>query len=365
MNAYSIFSMELSILVLPISYHEEGLKKMKNDMTFSRLFQIGLRFWEAKALLSAIELGVFTELAEGPLDLQTLTTRVGIHPRSARDFFDALVSLQLLERQDGNYSNVPDTDFFLDKQKPTYAAGFLEMANARLYPLWGSLTEGLRTGLQQNEGENGDTDMFEALVKDPAALRIFLEGMTGQGMGGTVQALSQKFPWHQYKTFMDVGAAQGAYLVHIAQDHRGLTGYGFDLPPVQPFFEEYIGQFGLQNRLHFVGGNFFTDDLPHADVIIMAHVLHDWNLEEKQLLTGKAYEALPVGGALIVCDPLIDDDRRENTWGLLANLNMLLDTPGGFEYTGADGISWMKTAGFRHIYVEHLAGVDSMLVGIK
>lgn len=334
-------------------------------MTFLRLLQIGTRFWEAKALLSAIELGVFTELAESPLDLQTLTTRIGIHPRSARDFFDSLVSLRLLERHDGKYSNVPDTDFFLDKHKPTYAAGFLEMANARLYPIWGSLTEGLRTGLQQNEGKNGDTGMIDALFKDPAGLRILLQGMTGQGMGGTMQALSKKFPWHKYKTFLDVGTAQGAYLVQIAQDHSGLTGYGFDLPPVQPLFEEYIREFGLQDRLHFVGGNFFKDDLPNADVIIMAHILHDWNLEEKQLLIGKAYEALPTGGALIVCDAIIDDDHRENTWGLLLNLNMLLETPGGFEYTGADGISWMKTAGFRHMYVEHLASVDSMIVGIK
>jgi len=338
---------------------------MSQDLTFARLFQIGTCFWEAKVLLSAIELGVFTELAKGPLDLQTLTARLEIHPRGARDFFDALVSLHLLERQDGKYTNVPDTDFFLDKNKPTYAAGILEMMNVRLYPFWGSLTEGLRTGQPQNESKDASTNLFDALHKDPTGLRLFLQAMTGHSQGGIVQALAQKFPWHKYKTFLDVGTAQGGYPVQIAQAHSHLTGGGFDLPPVQPIFEDYVRECGLQDRLHFVGGDFFKDDLPNADVILMAHILHDWNFEERQLLIRKAYAALPTDGAFIVCDLIIDNDRRENTLGLLMSLNMLIESPGGFDYTGADGIAWMKAAGFRHVSVEHLSGADSMLVGIK
>lgn len=338
---------------------------MTQALTMTRIFEIGLRFWEAKVLLTALELGVFTELAKGPLDLQTLTMRLDIHPRSAQDFFDALVSLQLLDRQDGKYTNVPDTDFFLDKNKPTYAAGFLEMANMRLYPFWGSLTEGLRTGQPQSESRGSDTTFFDTVYKNPAALRAFLQGMTGNSKGGIVQALLEKFPWHAYKTFLDVGTSEGGYPVEIARAHSHLTGIGFDLPPVQPMFEEYVRGFGLQDRLRFVGGDFFKDELPEASVIIMAHILHDWNLEEKQLLLRKAYAALPTGGALIVCDLIIDDDRRKNTLGLLMSLNMLIETPGGFDYTGADGLSWMKAAGFRHAYVEHLVGADSMVVGIK
>jgi hypothetical protein len=342
-----------------------GMKRMSQDMTFTRLLEIGTRFWEAKVLLSAIELGVFTELANGPLDLQELTGRLGIHPRGARDFFDALVSLQLLERRDGTYTNAADTDFFLDKNKSTYASGFLDMANMRLYSFWGSLTEGLRTGQPQNETKEGGAELFDVIYKNPVALRGFLEGMTGYSKGGVVRALSQKFPWQQYETFMDLGSAQGSYLVQIAQEHSNLAGIGFDLPAVQPFFEEYVRSSGLQNRLRFVGGDFFADDLPQVQVMIIGHILCDWDLERKQLLIKKAYEALPQNGVLIVCDSIIDDERRENVWGLLLSLNMLLDTRGGFTFTGADGISWMKAAGFRQASVEHLLGADSMLVGIK
>jgi hypothetical protein len=134
---------------------------------------------------------------------------------------------------------------------------------------------------------------------------------------------------------------------------------------VGPIFEEYVDSHGLGDRLRFYPGDFFEDPLPRADVLVMGRILHDWNLEEKKMLLGKAYEALPEGGALIVYEALIDDERRENAFGLLMSLNMLIETPAGFDYTGADCCSWMRDVGFRETYVEHLVGPDSMVVGIK
>jgi hypothetical protein len=122
---------------------------------------------------------------------------------------------------------------------------------------------------------------------------------------------------------------------------------------------------GLAERVRFLPGDFFTDPLPQADVIVMGHILHDWNLEQKRALLAKAYEALPSGGAVLIYEALIDDDRRRNTLGLLMSLNMLIETPGGFDYTGADCQGWLRDAGFRDTYVEHLLGPDSMVVGFK
>jgi len=144
-----------------------------------------------------------------------------------------------------------------------------------------------------------------------------------------------------------------------------LSGIGFDLAEVAPIFEEYVEANGLSPRVRFQGGNFFRDPLPRADVVMMGHILHDWNLEEKRLLIRKAYEAIPEGGALVVYDSMIDDDRSKNAFGLLMSLNMLIETPGGFDYTGADCMGWMKEAGFRQTRVEHLVGPDSMAVGVK
>jgi hypothetical protein len=335
------------------------------ELSPERILQLGFGFWGPKAFLSAIELGVFTRLARGPADLETLTRELGLHARAARDFLDALVSLGVLSRENGIYSNAPDCDRFLDRTKPSYIGGLLEMTNTRLYRFWGDLTEALRTGSPQNESKtNPGVSPFESLYRDPANLRLFVQGMTGISLE-TAQAIATKFPWTRYKSFVDVGGAQGALPVQVAREHLHLSGIVFDLPAVAPLFQEYVTSFGLQDRIRFQAGNFFTEPLPRADVIVMGHILHDWNLEQKKALVAKAWAALPSGGALIVYEALIDDERRQNTFGLLMSLNMLIETPGGFDYTGSDCCQWLTEAGFHSTRVEHLLGPDSMVIGIK
>jgi precorrin-6B methylase 2 len=337
---------------------------MSEHPDLAHIMQVGLGFWASKTLLSAIEMELFTELAKHPEDLAAIQARLGLHPRSARDFLDALVSLGFVERVDGKYSNTPAADLFLDKRKSSYIGGMLEMANHRLYPFWGRLTEALRTGQPQNEAREGGEDVFATLYADPARLKQFLSAMTGISHGANV-AIAQNFPWKDYKTYVDVGTAQGDLAVQVARAHPGLKGIGFDLPEVEPVFEDYAQALGVADRVSFQAGSFFTDPLPKADVVMMGHILHDWNLEQKTMLIRKAYEAVPEGGALIAYEAIIDDDRAKNSFGLLMSLNMLIETPGGFDYSGADCMGWMKEAGFRETRVEHLVGPDSMVVGIK
>ncbi|RPH34875.1 MAG: methyltransferase [Planctomycetota bacterium] len=336
---------------------------MKKGKTPDGILKLGLGFMGSKTLLTAVELGLFTELAKGPRDKDALRVYLGLHARSVEDFLDALVALGMLERKSGKYRNTPESNLFLDRNKPGYIGGLLEMANARLYGFWGSLTEGLKTGQAPNEAKEGG-NLFEAIYGDPERLRGFLQAMTGLSTG-TGRAIAKKFPWKKYRTFVDVGGAQGGVPVQVALAHRHLFGLNFDLPVVGPIFDEYVRSFGLDGRLKFQAGDFFKESLPQSDVIIMGHILHDWNLEEKRALIAKVYQALPKGGAYIVHEAIIDNDRRKNAFGLLMSLNMLIETPGGFDYTGADGQKWMKEAGFRRSKVVPLVGPDSMIVGIK
>jgi hypothetical protein len=332
--------------------------------TPERILQTGLAFWPAKTLLSAIEMGLFTELAHGPEDYESLRSRIGLHPRSARDFLDTLVALGFLAREGTRYANTAETDLFLDRHKPSYVGGILEMANQRLYPFWGHLTEALRTGLPQNEVKGGGPGLFETLYADPARLKSFLAAMTGISHGANL-TIARQFPWADYRTFVDVGTAQGDLAVQVALANPHLRGQGFDLPEVAPIFEEYVAQTGVAEPLTFTAGSFFDHDLPTADVVMMGHILHDWDLPTKKMLIGKAYEALPAGGAFIVYESIIDDDRSKNAFGLMMSLNMLIETPGGFDYTGADCRGWMQEAGFSATRVEPLVGPDSMVIGIK
>jgi len=334
------------------------------QLTPDAILELGFGFWGSKALLSGVELGVFSELADtGDLDGEALGERLGLHPRSAADFFDALVALGMLERHDGRYANTPTTELFLDRAKPSYVGGILEMVNSRLYGFWGSLTEALRTGAPQNESKDGQ-NFFEALYAEPTRLSQFAQAMSAIS-GGAGQAIAAKFPWRDHGSVIDIGCAEGAVPAQIALSHEHITGGGFDLPPLEPIFDAHVARLGLGERLSFTGGDFFADPLPKADVLVMGHILHDWGLDEKRLLLEKAYDALPDGGALIVYDAIIDDERRSSAFGLLMSLNMLIETPGGFDYTGADCRAWMQEAGFRESYVEPLVGPDSMVVGIK
>jgi predicted O-methyltransferase YrrM len=327
------------------------------------LLQLGFGFWASKTLLTAVELGVFSELSKAPADLDTLQHRLGLHSRSARDFLDALLALKLLDRNDGIYSNTAETDLFLDCSKSSYIGGLLELANEPIYELWGALTKALRTGQRQYEA-NHEGDFFLATYNDPQRLQGFLAAMSGIS-AGPAELIATKFEWKSYKTFVDVGTAQGMVPVTLARAHPHLNGVGFDLYQVEPIFETFVARQGLADRIRFQSGDFFEDLLPRADVIVMGHILHNWDLSKKKALLRKAFAALPKGGALIVYDNIIDDCRRENAFGLLMSLNMLIETSGGFDYTGADCRSWMHDVGFTRTLVMHLTGPESMVVGYK
>ena len=328
-----------------------------------RLYNIGNAYRQAKVLLSAVELDLFSILAKGPLDTAALAVRLGIHRRAARDFFDALVALGLLNRLcDGRYQNSDATDLYLDKAKPTYLGSSFDQYNSREYDMWGSLTQALQTGRPRTE-INGQ-DHFESIYRDPMRCRSFVNAMTAGNMLSACR-IAQRFPWQQYRTLCDVGTAQGCLPVQVALAHPHIEAIGFDLPELGSAFSQYASANGLSGRLTFRAGDFFKDHLPGADVIVFGRVLHNWDLATKRMLLAKAHQALPEGGSVIVYDMLIDDERSSSTNGLLSSLNMLLWTSAGFGYTAADCAGWMREAGFDGMRVEQLAGGNSMVVAKK
>ncbi len=334
----------------------------------SQIMQVGMGFFASKTLLSAVELGLFSELAKAPLTASEIARTLGLHPRAVPDFPDALVALKLLRRNgdgaDGLYSNTPESAAFLDRSSPDYIGGILEMANARLYHFWGQLTEALKTGAPQNETKDSDAPMFAKLYEEPDRLEQFMNAMSGVS-AGNFRAFAQKFDFTRYKSLCDVGGAtaQLSCLVAAANSHMRCTS--FDLPKVVPIATRRIDMAGLSDRVAPVGGDFFADPLPKADVITMGMILHDWNLEKKKVLIHKAYNALPTGGAFVVIEALIDDARRENVFGLLMSLNMLIEFGDAFDYSGADFVNWCREAGFREFEVIPLVGPSSAAVAYK
>jgi hypothetical protein len=334
----------------------------------SPILQTAFSFWSSKVLLSAVEAGLFTKLAGRRLTATELGTELGFHPRAHADFFDALVALGFLGREgDGpaaRYFNTEDGRHFLDQQSPRYVGGILEMLNARLFKFWNDLPEALRTGKPQNEIKHGSKGMFEELYSDQPRLEQFLGAMTGLSRIN-FEALAEKFDFSRYRTVCDVGGASGLLSIEIAKRHPKLSCTSFDLPVVEPIAKKTIAAAGLSDRVRTASGDFFEDPLPKADVITMGMILHDWNLEKKRHLIRSAYAALPPGGALIAIEALIDDARRENAFGLLMSLNMLIEFGDAFDYSGADFRGWCGEAGFTRFEVIHLAGPSSAAIAYK
>jgi predicted O-methyltransferase YrrM len=334
----------------------------------ARIMDVGLGFWPAKVLLSAVELGLFTKLGAGVMTGPELRAALGLHPRADPDFFDALVALRFLDRDgDGppaRYRNTAETATFLDRDSPRFIGGFLEMANARLYRFWGDLTEALRTGRPQNEIKHTGKPMFAELYSRPERLEQFMDAMSGIS-AGNFRAFAETFDFSGYRTLCDVGGATGQLSLFVAERHPHMRCVSADLPEVTRIAQRRIAAAGLADRVAARPLDFFADPLPQADVITMGMILHDWDLEKKRHLVRAAHAALPPGGAFVVVENLIDDARRENAFGLLMSLNMLIEFGDAFDFTFADFAGWCREAGFRRTAVIPLGGPASAGVAYK
>jgi hypothetical protein len=334
----------------------------------SPILQTAFSFWSSKVLLTAVEFDVFTRLGSRRLTGAELGASIGLHPRGIYDFFDALVAMKFLDREgDGEpalYSNTPASALYLDRESPRYIGGILIMLNDRLFKFWHDLPEALRTGKPQNEIKHGGKSIFEELYAELPKLEQFMGAMMGLSRIN-FEAFAEKFDFSRFRTLCDVGGATGLLSIEAARRHPHLECISFDLPQVEPVAQRYIAAAGLAARIRTASGDFFQDPLPKADVITMGMILHDWNLEKKMHLIRAAYDALPEGGALVAIEALIDDARRENLFGLLMSLNMLIEFGDAFDYSGADFRKWCGEVGFRRFEVVHLAGPSSAAIAYK
>ena len=334
----------------------------------ARIMEVGMAFWPAKVLLSAIELQLFTELGNTSRTGAELEGALGLHPRANPDFLDTLVALRFLERDgDGplaRYRNTEETALFLDRASPQFMGGFLEMANARLYRYWDGLTDGLRTGKPQNEIKHTGASMFAELYSKPERLELFMDAMSGIS-AANFRAFADTFDFSRYQTLCDIGGATGQLSMLVAGRHPHMRCTSADLPAVTGIANRKIAAAGLSDRVTARALDFFAEPLPKADVITMGMILHDWNLEKKMHLIRAAYDALPPGGAFVVVENLIDDARRDNAFGLMMSLNMLIEFGEAFDFTAADFFGWCREAGFRTMEVIPLGGPASAGVAYK
>ena len=341
---------------------------MSQPLSPAKILETARGFMSTKVLTVAVKLGLFDALRDGPLTGEEIRRRLNLHPRAIPDFLDALLSIGMLAadrrraRRRATRTRRKRRAFLV--RGDAYIGGILEMYDDRLFRFWGDLEDALRTGAPQNEVKHAGASMFEELYREPARLEQFMAAMSGISRQAFV-ALADSFDFGPYRTLCDVGGAAGDLSCAVAARHPHLRCTSFDLPVVEPIARAAIARRGLADRVTTAAGDFFRDPLPRADVVTMGMILHDWNLERKMALIRAAHAALPDGGAFIAVEHLIDDARRENVFGLMMSLNMLIEFGDAFDFTAADFRRWCTEVGFRRFETIALGGPRYAAVAYK
>jgi hypothetical protein len=330
-----------------------------NTNSAAGIIRLANSFCDAKAVLTAVELGLFTTLRDKPSSEQRIRESLGLHGRGLSDWLDLLVELGLLDKADGIYRNAPGAARYLVRGEESYIGGFLERSNRNLYPAWGRLSIALHTGEQQSGSH------FDQVVDNHAILRQFINSMDALTSVLGAQLIEAFEGWADYQTVLDIGGCRGGLVSQIIKAQPHLRGTVYDLPQMSPFFEELVAEQGLGDRVTFHGGSFFTDPvLPGADIVILGHVLHDWNPQQRKDLVTKAYQSINPGGTLLVYDRMLEraESRVEN---LVISLDMLLVTDGGSEYTAAEVHENARAAGFTAVTDRLLGEYDTLVIARK
>lgn len=322
------------------------------------IMQLANSFIDSRALLTGVELGLFTALSAGPASEQEIRVLLGLHGRGLRDWLELLAELGLLEHEDGRYRNAKGAASFLVEDAQYYLGEHLSRSCGKLYPAWGRLADALRTGEQQSDSN------FQRALADPELLAQFVTSMDALTSQFAPDLVAAYDGWGSHQSLLDVGGCRGALAGHILQHYPKLTGTVFDLPQLAPLFEENVAGLGLDGQLTFHSGNFFTDPLPAADIVLLGHVLHDWAADQRKLLVSKAAQAVNPGGALLVYDRM-EDGSAAQPRNHRASLNMLLMTETGGEYPLEELRGCAGQAGLGPVEHRQLGRFDTLVIAHK
>ncbi len=310
------------------------------------LMALSTGFWAFKTLAAAHELDLFSRLAGGAgVTSAELAEALGLHPRPAEMLLTGCAALGLLEQTDGRYRNTPLSETYLVRGKPYYFGGFVQMADKRLYAGWGRLVEALRTNRPTTWDPAVQSSIFEG--EDPTMLALFWEAMHSLS-AMTARKLGEAVDLGQFRRLLDIGGGSGACDIELCKQHAELRATVLDLPHVAAIAAGKITEAGLADRIETVGGTFF-DRLPaDHDVHLLSMILHDWDEVKNRALLRRSFEALPSGGAVVISELLVNDEKTGPAPAALMSLNMLIETEGR-NYTPAEYSAWLEEAGFRHI----------------
>jgi acetylserotonin O-methyltransferase len=305
-------------------------------------------FRRSKTMFTAVRLGIFDELSRAPQPAEQLASKTQTNLDALARLLNACVCLRLLECEQGSYRNTEISERYLVSSSPDTMAGYIVYSDQSLYPLWANLGDAVREGSNRwTQVFGGRNALFDHYFRDETSTASFLGGMHGFGQISSAKVV-RAFDLSKYRRLVDLGGATGHLAIAACEAYPNLRAAVMDLPPVVPFARKYMSQSPASDRMEAVTGDFFADPLPEADLYSLGRILHDWGEERIQLLLPKVFAALPKGGALLVVEKLMDEERTGPLPSIMQDLNMLVCTDGR-ERTAKDYERILKTAGFASV----------------
>lgn len=265
----------------------------------------------------------------------------------------------MLVREGSRYRNGAAAAQFLVRGEPAFLGGFLHVADEVMYPAWGRLADALRTGAPQ-AATYSRPDMFGELYEDDAKRSAFVR-MAEDASRPLIPALAKGFDWAARGAVLELGGCRGNVAAGLVAAHPHLEATVLDLPQLRPEFDAHMRALGTTRRVRFHAADFFTDDLPASEVVMIGHCLVDWTDDQRRALLARVLPAVRPGGAFLIWDPMIVPGDESALRNLVRSLNMQLMTPHGANYRLDDLTGWLREAGFGEVRHEAL-GQDVTLV---
>ncbi len=305
-------------------------------------------FRRSKTMFAAVELGVFDALEAGPKSLGELAGAIGASTDGLERLVDACVGLRLLDWADGRYANAPAAATYLTKSSPRRLTGYIRYSNDAMWKLWANLEDAVREGTHRWKQTYGwDGPIFSHFFRTEEAKREFLMGMHGFGLISSPHVVAA-FDLGRFERLVDLGGATGHLVIAACERYQDLRGVIFDLPDALPLASEIVAASSVADRIEIVGGDFFVDSLPEGDLYSLGRILHDWTEEKCVALLGRIYERLPAGGAVLIAEKLLLDDKSGPRWAQMQSLNMLTCTEGK-ERTLSEYVGLLRGVGFKDV----------------
>ncbi|MGC1449660.1 MAG: class I SAM-dependent methyltransferase [Candidatus Sulfotelmatobacter sp.] len=321
-------------------------------------------FRRSKVMFAAVSLGVFDALEHKPAEVTALAEELQVKAEPLERLLDACVGLKLLRRLGAAYENEPVASTYLRRSSKQTLTGYILYSNDVLFRLWTHAEDAVREGTPRWKQEFGvDGSIFDHFFRTEGAKETFVRGMHGLGILSSPKVVDG-FDLSRFRRMVDLGGATGHLAIAACERNPDLRAVVFDLPEVIEVARAYARSSMASQRIEMMAGDFFSDELPEADVFALGRILHDWPEDRIRRLLAKIYRRLPAGGGILLAEKLLYEDKSGPVSAHLQSLNMLMCTEGK-ERTLPEYRRLLEEAGFRGVQGRITGGTLDAILATK